>query len=498
MPIIPSQWETKTLNYRQITLDPENPRLPLRYRGSEDMAFKFLAEKEKIIDLANSIIKAGALYTHESIICLKCEGDEAPEYVVLEGNRRLSAIRIIQDPSILDVFGIDSGLLLNISKELRNSTKLLKAEIVVTRLVATPIIAAIHLGENRHQWSDRRKVSFACMQNGHGTSYTEIAEYLLCSEDEALTYISQGKILDTLDGLEWTDEEYDLLVNDKLRLKAMFRVFLSTSAHKYFGQPIFMCDGELNEQLLDALRIVKLIVEDSLWWQVRDEYLHKIEDKTKLADYFKIRFPKADEREHPLQLFSELEAGIRVPNYVGDADVSNVLNVERQNQPYSEASDGAAWNKHADFKFFSKLNYSGTNERMAQLVRELSRLSSRSYENGNRGFCIFSLSASFLMRASLEWCLYLRIKGHGHLSDFEEKYKNRDRFSLDDILAYSVESRKNIGISPDLAQKIELIRANKSIKNDLNWNIHNNKGNSSPARLEEIANTIYPILSNLL
>jgi len=491
MTIIDSHWDSESIDFKNIGLDVENPRIPSRFHGFPDAVFNFLLHNEEVVELANSIIRAGGMYPQESIICLK-EGET--EYTVLEGNRRLSAVRILHDPKLLKVAGIPEHALHDFDPELLKNINFMAASVVSTRAIAKPILAALHLSSGKHPWSDRRKVAFAAIETKRGASYLEISEFLLCSESEALEYICNGKILDAIQGLGWSEDEYDIIDNDKLRLSAMFKALTTNVAQKYFGQPIFMANGDINTQLPNYETIIKTIIEDSLFWQLSRDTLFRINENTNYSHYFKQRFASDDKRDS-----KESDLFHNIPStHLNKTDLSE-QSVPSKGFSNSDENTNTPdnWNRHETIEFFEYFNYSGKDERTSLLVRELSRLSSKSFENQKKGFQIFSLSASFLMRAILEWVIHVRVTERGYFSSFQG-FVGKGRPSLDHFLSFAVRNYRVLGVGKDIAQKIESIRNDSALKNDLQWNIHNNKGNSSPERVSEIAKKIRPILESLL
>ena len=88
----------KTLNIGTLEFDKQNPRLPTRVRKSkkESDIIEYLATKTGIEDLMISIGENG-FFPGEAIVVTPAEGDK---YTVLEGNRRLAALKLLQDPDL--------------------------------------------------------------------------------------------------------------------------------------------------------------------------------------------------------------------------------------------------------------------------------------------------------------------------------------------------------------------------------------------------------------
>lgn len=89
----------KRIAVADLVLDRQNPRLPTRLHDSdEDEILKYLASKTNIGDLITSIGEND--FFHGEAIVVTQNGAPCGKYIVLEGNRRLTALRLLQDINI--------------------------------------------------------------------------------------------------------------------------------------------------------------------------------------------------------------------------------------------------------------------------------------------------------------------------------------------------------------------------------------------------------------
>ena len=97
------QW----IPFDRLVLDDENPRLPEGLRGaSQSEILGFLHEQGVLEELAQSYLDNG-FFRHEPLIVVQEHGKR---YTVVEGNRRLAALKILHDSPEADdagFFGID-------------------------------------------------------------------------------------------------------------------------------------------------------------------------------------------------------------------------------------------------------------------------------------------------------------------------------------------------------------------------------------------------------
>ena len=85
----------QVLNIDDLEFDKQNPRLPTTVSTKESEIIKYLATKTGIEDLMISIGENG-FFDGEAIVATAKNG----KYTVLEGNRRLVALRLLQDPGL--------------------------------------------------------------------------------------------------------------------------------------------------------------------------------------------------------------------------------------------------------------------------------------------------------------------------------------------------------------------------------------------------------------
>jgi len=89
-----SSWESFEYKVSTLQLDVNNPRI--RYSNAnlnQTQIMKLLIENEKIYELAKKISEEGYFVGEEPIICI-----ENDKKVVLEGNRRVASLKLLQNP----------------------------------------------------------------------------------------------------------------------------------------------------------------------------------------------------------------------------------------------------------------------------------------------------------------------------------------------------------------------------------------------------------------
>jgi hypothetical protein len=90
---------TQLVEVQNLLFDPHNPRLPSEVGPSEKEIFRFLVDEIGIDDLLNSIASSGVI-EGDPIIAKPAE--VAGKFYVIEGNRRLAALKILNGQKIGD------------------------------------------------------------------------------------------------------------------------------------------------------------------------------------------------------------------------------------------------------------------------------------------------------------------------------------------------------------------------------------------------------------
>lgn len=88
---------TKEVDLEQLILDERNPRFIVPPNPSQQSIIDYLIDYEEVVKLAISIRENGGLFAGERVIV--CE--ENGKYIVLEGNRRVCACKILLNPNLL-------------------------------------------------------------------------------------------------------------------------------------------------------------------------------------------------------------------------------------------------------------------------------------------------------------------------------------------------------------------------------------------------------------
>ncbi len=164
-----SHWPTRTLHViTDLHLDPQNVRLESADSSVEADIMEDIFANEDALSLVEGICKIGYL-THEIPVAVK--RDE--QFVVVEGNRRLAALKAIQNPLLVPEFRARIDAL---TSGLPNRAGLETIDVLIAPddEQANQLIAAIHTGNLRKPWSPARQAAFFQTQIDSGRSLQEL------------------------------------------------------------------------------------------------------------------------------------------------------------------------------------------------------------------------------------------------------------------------------------------------------------------------------------
>lgn len=168
----PSMPESHTLPIGSLLLDLENPRLAQGPESQRDALHALLrAEGKKTLELAKDISERGPNPSERLMVV--AAPDDSSRYVVLEGNRRLAALRLLAEPKQNGEGILKAPTLKRLewwSREYqKHPTTSLDCSVFASRAEANPWIKLKHVGESDGagpvRWGTIEQMRFDSRQN---------------------------------------------------------------------------------------------------------------------------------------------------------------------------------------------------------------------------------------------------------------------------------------------------------------------------------------------
>jgi len=280
-----SSWETFEYSLNTLNLDLNNPRI--KYRGvplNQTQIMKFLIENEKVYQLAKKISEEGYFVGEEPIICF-----ENNKKVVLEGNRRTAALKLLQNPKKYLSNAKAKTLIGNIIKNDFPVDKKLRCHIAPNRLLANPIIYERHHGNTLKKWKTGNQYAFVAeMYYEDGLVIEDICEVLNESRAKILKPLKAYNLF--LEGQEILDREEGIIIDiANFDFTNLERFYSYEDARSIIGIEFNDENGELIIQLpreefeKRLLQVFKILLDSERF--SRD--FNKDDDKRKFVEALK-------------------------------------------------------------------------------------------------------------------------------------------------------------------------------------------------------------------
>ena len=96
-----SDKEKKNIELSKLKFDAQNPRLPVRLQGIDDdiKVIDYMVKYGNIVELMLSIAETGYSDAEPLLVVARSDGN----YTVVEGNRRLAALKLLSNPELTKV-----------------------------------------------------------------------------------------------------------------------------------------------------------------------------------------------------------------------------------------------------------------------------------------------------------------------------------------------------------------------------------------------------------
>ncbi|WIM08001.1 hypothetical protein QPC17_00185 [Trueperella bernardiae] len=151
----------KEVELSRVLLDLENYRIPSVQASQED-ALCYLFASENVLELAEQIAHDGYLDNELPLVTpAETEGKQAGEFIVLEGNRRVAALKALQGLVSPESHHKElNKLRRKHAHELRNLPKTIRVMVMDSRESALPHLGRMHIGESKRRWSRDQQATF--------------------------------------------------------------------------------------------------------------------------------------------------------------------------------------------------------------------------------------------------------------------------------------------------------------------------------------------------
>jgi ParB-like chromosome segregation protein Spo0J len=200
-------WKERKLSVSSIQLDPLNPRIPGAGTGhSQRTLINELVEHDDVYDLAKSIVEQDYMAV-ELPICVK----ENNKYYVVEGNRRLTSLKILLNPGLIKNERLSKrfkSLAENFDVE---SVRKIKVYLAPSRLKASIYIRNKHTQKNFEKWSPVMQARFYKVKLDEGMSVQDIVNYYGISQSDVISALKMDEMYNLACTLDLDDSVMEVV-----------------------------------------------------------------------------------------------------------------------------------------------------------------------------------------------------------------------------------------------------------------------------------------------
>jgi hypothetical protein len=225
-----NNWSTKSQLVANLHLDAKNPRL-----GRETMTrapreiIQYLFEHDKAMDVAESIAKRG-YFPNEPLLAIK----ENEQTVVVEGNRRLAALKALREPGLLE--GSMNRQIERLSRMIENPNDIARIPVTLapSRRATDRLIAGRHIGTPVLAWQAENRASFILDKISEGYTNDQLRDQLGFTLADIQAARQTRAIADMARSIDLPEEIKAKLDNPRAKVfTTLERVFDSSVGRKY-------------------------------------------------------------------------------------------------------------------------------------------------------------------------------------------------------------------------------------------------------------------------
>lgn len=223
-----------------LALDLDNYRVPVPSED-ENAALNYLYAQEDVHGTAKLILQNG-YFDNELPIVVRENG----ELVVLEGNRRVSALKVLEDPALIpDHEDAIRALLKRYETEAADLPSSIRVLVAPSREVARPHIARLHTGQSKKPWTPDQQGKFYYSLLGPTTTVADVRDMFPAARSRVVRLIKLAVMREFLSGVSFTDRSlHDYVVGDQLKMSVFEYAYKMPDVAAAIGV-VFTDDGLL-------------------------------------------------------------------------------------------------------------------------------------------------------------------------------------------------------------------------------------------------------------
>lgn len=239
------RWPIVDVALDDLDLDLRNVRVP----GGEvdDAAIaRYLIEAADLLGLIRDILRDGYLDNEVPVVVV-----ENGRHVVLEGNRRVTALKTVASPSLVGPSATRVERLMSRFQEHEMPTAI-RVMIAPSWEAAQPLLARLHTGKPKRSWIREQQAIFFHAQLSPTVTVDDLKDMYPGQASKITEFIRMAEVREAILGLHFGDPDLEAYVKArKLRMSSLEYAYESPKIQKTLGLS-FDKDGFLSSKQMDA------------------------------------------------------------------------------------------------------------------------------------------------------------------------------------------------------------------------------------------------------
>lgn len=254
--MVQDRWPIKDYDLGDLWLDPMNVRIANPRAGESSIA-AYLVFAEDVTGLATDIARDGYLDNEIPVVT-----EEDGRMLVLEGNRRLTALKMLTGTLSPDDPGgepfTDTGVDRVARRHPRELPTRIRVMVAPSRAAAQPLLARLHTSNPKKSWIREQQAVFYHAQLDRGRTVDDLRNQFP-GADDIPRFIRMGEMRDLIRGLDFEDAALrDWVLASKLPMTSFEYAYRSPEVLAALGLDFtsdgILVDDELTEAQSDALQ----------------------------------------------------------------------------------------------------------------------------------------------------------------------------------------------------------------------------------------------------
>ncbi|TCU42694.1 hypothetical protein EDF52_12411 [Curtobacterium sp. PhB42] len=239
-------WPIVEVPLKDVSLDVDNVRIPVRGALTQRDLLVHMYDNEDLPDLMQSILQNGYI-DNEIPVVVEHQGG----FVVLEGNRRVSALKLLADPELLPNVAAKVERLLSRFGSDEEPLSRIRVMLAPSWDAAQPLLARLHTRATKKRWIREQQAEFFHAQWASGRSLEALQEQYPSEARGIVRFIKMGEMRRAVIALPLQGALRDYVHGQQLPMSSLEYAYNNPRIQKALGLE-FGRDGKLLNKRLTA------------------------------------------------------------------------------------------------------------------------------------------------------------------------------------------------------------------------------------------------------